>query len=129
MDVAAVALGANLVEKTITIDRTIKSTEHIFSLEPPEMKTFVQTIRDVEIAMGSPRRVLHPEEKLRRQSVRRSTFLRQNVQKGDNIRLEHVEFRRPGFGISPNRFESLAGMKVLRDLVPGHQLDFKDLGD
>ncbi len=127
MDVAAVALGANLVEKTITLDRSIKSTEHIFSLEPAEMKGFVQTIRDVETAMGNPRRILGPEERQKRKNVRRSTFLKQKVQKGDRIRLDQVEFRRPGFGISPKRFEYLVGARFARDLNPGHPLDCKDV--
>ncbi len=127
MDVAAVALGANLVEKTITTDRTIKSTEHVFSLEPSEMKGFVQTIREVEIAMGSPRRVMDLKEKQKRRNVRRSTFIKQGVKKGDRISLAHVEFRRPGFGISPKRFESLAGMRLVRDLTVGHRLEFKDV--
>ena len=127
MDVAALALGANLVEKTITLDRTIRSAEHVFSLEPSEMNAFVQTLREVEIAMGNPRRVLSPEEKQKRKNVRRSTFLRQGVKKGDRLCLDHVEFRRPGFGISPKQFESLAGMKFSCDRVSGHLLDFKDL--
>jgi N,N'-diacetyllegionaminate synthase len=127
MDVAAVALGANLVEKTITTDRTIKSTEHLFSLEPEEMKGFVQTIRQVETAMGSPRRVLSPGEKETRRNVRRSTFVKMKIQKGDRIGLEQVEFRRPGFGISPRQFESMVGMRLVRDVAPGHQLDFKDV--
>jgi N,N'-diacetyllegionaminate synthase len=128
MDVAAVALGANLLEKTITTDRTIKSTEHIFSLEPEEMKAFVQTIRAVEIAMGNPRRVLSLEEKQARRNVRRSTFIKQKMKKGDRIGLEQVDFRRPGFGISPKRFESMVGMRLVRNLSPGYQLDYKDVG-
>jgi N,N'-diacetyllegionaminate synthase len=127
MDVAAVALGANLVEKTITTDRSIISTEHMFSLEPGEMKGFVQTIRDIEKAMGNPRRVLHPEEKQKRKDIRRSTFLKQNLKKGDRIGLNHVEFRRPGFGISPKRFESLVGMRLAHDLPSSHLLALKDL--
>lgn len=127
MDVAAVALGANLVEKTITLDRAIRSTEHVFSLEPAEMKAFVQTIREIEIAMGRPRRVLDLEEKQTRRNVRRSTFIKQEMKQGDRIGLDQVEFRRPGFGISPKQFESLVGMRISRDVAPGHQLDFKDL--
>lgn len=129
MDVAAVALGANLVEKTITTDRAIKSTEHVFSLEPAGMKGFVQTIRNVEVAMGSPRRVLSPEEKQTRRNVRRSTFVKMKMKKGDRIGLKQVEFRRPGLGISPKQFESMVGMRLVHDLSPGHQLDFKDVGD
>ena len=127
MDVAAVALGADLLEKTITKDRTIKSPEHMFSLEPEKMKTFVQTIRTIEKALGSPRRILHPEEKKMRQNIRRSTFLKKSVKKGDVICLEHVEFRRPGTGIPPDQFESLSGMAFVRDLGKGQMLTLGDL--
>ncbi|MCP4721121.1 MAG: N-acetylneuraminate synthase, partial [Desulfobacteraceae bacterium] len=60
-------------------------------------------------------------------NVRRSTFIKQGVKKGDRISLTHVEFRRPGFGISPKRFESLAGMRFASDLTLGHRLEFKDV--
>ena len=127
MDIAAVALGVNLVEKTITTDKSIRSCEHVFSLEPDEMQTFVQTIRNIETAMGNPRRIVLPEEKLKRKDARRSAFLKQDIQKGDIINIDNVEFRRPGFGISPNQFESFTGMKVLYDLPFGHLLALKDL--
>ena len=63
MDVAAIAFGANLVEKTITEDRTTRSVEHIMSIEPHEMSSFVKVIRQVERAMGHPRRIMSDLEK------------------------------------------------------------------
>ena len=129
MDVAAVALGANLVEKTITTDRTTRSVEHIFSLEPEEMKQFIQTIRDVETAMGQNRRVLYPEEREKRKNVRRSAFLKHAVNKGSELKLEDIEFRRPGYGIAPNALESLLGYKYKFDLEAGHRLSLSDLED
>lgn len=58
MDIAAAALGVNMLEKTITLDKTIKSPEHIMSLEPDEVLNFVQTIRNVETALGTKRRFM-----------------------------------------------------------------------
>ncbi len=127
MDVAAVALGADLLEKTITKDRTTRSPEHIFSLEPGQMKAFVQTIRTIETAMGRPRRILHPEEKKKRLQIRRSTFLKTDVKQGDLLSLDQVEFRRPGTGIPPDQFESLTGMGFVRDLENGQMLTLGDL--
>jgi N,N'-diacetyllegionaminate synthase len=126
MDVAAVALGANLVEKTITTDRATRSVEHIFSLEPDDMKRFIRTIRDVETAMGLPRRVLHPEEREKRKNYRRSAFLSRSVKKGDRIAVDAIEFRRPGHGITPNLFESMSGMRYAHDLETGHMLTLAD---
>jgi len=129
MDVAAVALGANLVEKTITADRTTRSVEHIFSLEPMEMKSFIKTIRDLEKAMGQPRRVLHTEERKKRNSFRRSAFLKHPINKGSELTLENIEFRRPGYGIAPNFLELLIGQRYRNDLEAGHMLSWSDLED
>ncbi len=127
MDVAAVAMGANLLEKTITEDRTTRSVEHIMSLEPSEMARFITTIRDVETAMGQPRRVFHPEEIESRQRVRRSIHLVKSVSQGQCLGDVAIEFRRPGFGISPDRYEEYAEARFGADLPAGHCLDMKDL--
>ena len=119
MDVAALAMGTNLLEKTITLDRTIRSPEHMFSLEPREMKGFVRAIREVEMAMGHPRRSLSAEERAGRDRVRRSAFTAVDIEKGTRIRPYHVEFRRPGSGIAPDRFESLDGGRAAKDLQKG----------
>lgn len=127
MDIAAVALGANLVEKTITEDRTTRSVEHMMSLEPEEMTAFVHTIHEVEMALGSAQRVLHEEEKKNRVALRRSVFLKEKASQGDQLKDCVVEFRRPGFGISPDRYEELLNMKLRRDLSPGHCVALQDL--
>lgn len=105
MDVAALALGANLIEKTITEDRCTRSVEHIMSLEPSEMVSFVKTIREVEIAMGSPRRVISPEQLEKRKNIRRSIFLESRVLKGQQLSEAIISFKRPGFGIGPDLYE------------------------
>ena len=129
MDIAAIALGANLVEKTITEDRTTRSVEHIMSLEPPEIKEFVKTIRHVETALGSNRRILYPEERAKRQAVRRSVFLKEAVSAGTALETCQFEFQRPGYGIAPDVFDrmELKEFVVARDLVAGHMLKPEDL--
>lgn len=127
MDVAAVALGADLVEKTITMDRTTRGIEHIMSLEPREMAAFVRTVRDVERAMGSSRRVMQPAEIAKRRAVRRSAFLAAPAKRGVRLRDLAVEFRRPGDGIAPDRYEDLLDAVLRRDLAAGHRLALEDL--
>ncbi len=127
MDVAAVALGANLLEKTITKDHMTRSVEHIFSLEPNQMHSFIKTIRDVEKAMGQTRRILPSEERENRKNVRRSSYIKQNVIKGMTVSIEDVEFRRPGFGIAPNIFESMVGLKYSNNIDAGHMLLLADI--
>lgn len=127
MDVAAVALGANLVEKTITKDRTTRSVEHFFSLEPQQMRLFVSVIRDIETALGQPRRTLYPEEKSKRQLVRRSVFLQSDVGAGEKLGDASVAFRRPGYGIGPDMYEQLIEYSFKWDRPKGHMLSFADL--
>lgn len=127
MDIAAVAIGANLVEKTITLDRMTRSVEHVMSIEPHEMAEFVQTIRDVERALGTPRRIMHEAEIKRRMAIRRSVFLSEPAKAGDRLHEAKVMFRRPGFGLAPDVYETLTEARFRRDLPPGHMVTSTDL--
>jgi N,N'-diacetyllegionaminate synthase len=127
MDIAAVAVGANLVEKTISLDRTTRSVEHVMSLEPPEMKEFVTTIAELERAMGSPRRIMHAAEHKRRLAIRRSAFLDGPAKAGQRLQDAKVMFRRPGYGIAPDVYETLTEARFRRDLPRGHMVVATDL--
>ncbi len=129
MDVAAVALGANLVEKTVTLDRTTRSVEHIMSLEPPEMKQFVRLIRSVETALGAPRRILKPEERESRLQFRRSAYLAEPARRDQKVSDVAVIFRRPGDGIGGDVYETLVDHRFREDLSAGHRLSLADLRD
>lgn len=126
MDIAALALGANLLEKTITIDRTQPSVEHLFSLEPDEMSKFVQRIRDVETAFGAARRTFYPEEIKKRNLVRRSVYLLEPVSSGLELKEATIEFRRPGDGLSPADYEILKNFRFTRDLPAGTKVKPSD---
>ena len=127
MDVAAVAIGVNIVEKTITLDRTQRSAEHMMSLEPPEMAGFIRIIREVELALGGSRRVLTPEEREKREAIRRSAYLVRDVLEGEEMGREDFEFRRPGYGIKPDEYRRFLGLRYKRDLKAGHMLKVEDL--
>jgi sialic acid synthase SpsE len=127
MDVAAVALGANMLEKTITLDRTTRSVEHCFSLEPEDMQEFVTAIRDVEIALGNTRRVFHATDDTKRMAVRRSAFTAKPVKQGEPLNEQTVIFRRPGYGLAPDQIEKLGATRFSADLEAGHMLTLKDI--
>jgi sialic acid synthase SpsE len=127
MDIAAVALGADLVEKTITEDRTTRSVEHLMSLEPPEMARFVQAIRDVEKALGQPRRMLSDAEKQSRVRVRRSIHLASPVTAGTRLADAAVRFQRPGFGVTPDSYETMGEYRFRRDMPAGARVNPGDL--
>ncbi len=127
MDIAAITLGANLVEKTISFDRTTPSIEHLFSLEPDEMKTFIQRLRDVETALGGTRRLLAPQELAGRAKIRRSAFLLQAVEAGIALHDAEIEFRRPGTGLTPKQFEELPNAKFAEAMPAGEMIRVENL--
>ena len=128
MDIAALALGVNLLEKTITEDRTTPSVEHVMSLEPNEMKSFVELVRDMEIALGNGMRHLSDSEIEKRAMVRRSAFLKVPARKGSALKECNIEFRRPGNGgLAPEEIDNLHEAKLNADLTEGHNLSLKDL--
>jgi sialic acid synthase SpsE len=127
MDVAALALGANLVEKTITEDRATRGVEHVMSLEPDEAKAFVATLREVEAALGQPRRTFTSEDDRKRRAVRRSAYLARAGRAGDRLGDLAIDYRRPGFGLSPATIAKSPGARLARDLPAGHRLQPDDL--
>lgn len=127
MDIAAVALGANLIEKTITENRMTQSVEHVMSLEPEEMKKFIERIRNIEKAFGHSRRIMTDKERHARYIGRRSAYVKADLKKGEKIGLDDIEYRRPGDGIPPSVHDKLVGTPVTRDLKQGEKLSWSDL--
>jgi N,N'-diacetyllegionaminate synthase len=127
MDIAAIALGANLLEKTITENRMTRSVEHIMSIEPHEMVKFIQTIRETEIALGTSRRELDPDEFTKRDAVRRSLFIMSDAKAGQIISECDVEFRRPGYGIPPDQFEVIKQAQLKIDISAGDMLTLQNI--
>jgi len=127
MDLAAVALGANLVEKTITKDRTTPTIEHMMSIEPADMENFIKVIRDLETALGRTRRVMSPVEVERRTANRRSIHLNRNVKTGKKLTLEDLDYRRPGYGIPPSDADFIVGQTLCRPKRKGERLEWADL--
>ena len=127
MDIAALTLGVNLVEKTITEDRMTRAVEHAMSIEPNEMKNFIETIREVEIAFGSNMIELHAKERKKRDQIRRSLFLLSDAKSGQKLSECNVEFRRPGYGIPPDQYELLSNAVLNKDRNSGEMLKMSDL--
>lgn len=126
MDIAAIALGANMVEKTITLDRATPSVEHLFSIEPDEMKAFVSSVRNLETALGSTRRRLGPEERDRGVGTRRCIVLKQDVKKDQIIDDFVIDYVRPGTGIFPETADVITKRKFTKDLTAGTVLAWGD---
>lgn len=124
MDIAAVALGADMVEKTITLDRTIKSCEHSFSLEKKAANQFVESIRAVEVALGAPRRTIPADIQEKRRIGRRSPYSIKSLSAGTVIQAEDFDFKRPGFGITSEEFQYFIGKILKKDLSDNERLTY-----
>jgi len=125
MDIAAVALGADMIEKTITLDRTIKSCEHSFSLDEEDMHKFISTIKEIEIALGSTRRTMPKEIKEKRKLGRRSPYALKTLEKGNIISDSDFEFKRPGYGITSEEFDQFIGKALTKTIYKEEILSYE----
>jgi len=114
MNYAAVALGVNMLEKTITLNKATEHVEHFMSLEPKEFKEFVENIRAIEQAMGNPRVLFKSRVG---EDARRSFVVKKDIRKDEEITSELLDFKRPGnAGISCSEYEKILGKKAKRDI-------------
>jgi N,N'-diacetyllegionaminate synthase len=115
--VAAVALGACLIEKHYTLDRTLPGPDHPFALEPDELQAMVQGIREVESALGDGRKLGPSLEELEmHQKARRSIIAACDISKDTLITREMLTIKRPGFGIAPKFLDIVVGRAARVDI-------------
>jgi len=124
--IAAVALGATVIEKHFTLDQNLPGPDHKASLEPSELIAMVKGIRNIEKALGSPVKQPSASEKPNILVARKSVHLAVKKLKGDAILEQDLIMLRPGDGISPMHYETVVGRQVTRDLPEGHKLEWND---
>lgn len=122
--IAAVALGAEVVEKHFIIDRSIGGPDSAFSMEAPEFKAMVDGIRQVEKALGEVKYPTEPS-KIKGREFCRSLYVAQPMKKGDVITEENVRSVRPGYGLHPKYLSELIGRKVNCDLEVGNRMNWE----
>lgn len=113
---AAVALGATVIEKHFTLDRTMPGPDHKASLEPAELASLIKGIRTIESALGDGRKQPAPSEESNRKLARKSLVTAQELRAGTTLTREMVLSRRPSTGLSPKNIEKVIGAKLLVDL-------------
>ncbi|MBU1864507.1 MAG: N-acetylneuraminate synthase family protein [Candidatus Omnitrophica bacterium] len=116
MSYAAVALGAHVVERHFTLDKSAKGPDHQFSLTPQEMKEFVAGLRELEIALGDGVKKLSGEELLNRKNNSKSIVSTQNIHAGDILDHGKIAIKRPGMGIEPKFIEQIIGKRAIADI-------------
>jgi N,N'-diacetyllegionaminate synthase len=115
--IAAVAMGATVIEKHFTLDRDLPGPDHQASLEPAELKAMVDAIRNIEAALGDGIKRLTPSEARNRPVSRKSLVARRAITAGEVFTVENLTTKRPGTGISPMRWDEFMGRKATRDFA------------
>ncbi|RMH72103.1 MAG: N-acetylneuraminate synthase [Gemmatimonadetes bacterium] len=119
---AAAALGATVIEKHFTLDRTLPGPDHKASLEPHELKQMVSAIRHVETSLGTGIKQPNPSEMEIMFAVRKSLVATQLISAGERITPDKIAIKRPGTGITPTEIDRIIGKTVLVDIHPGEPL-------
>lgn len=113
--IAAVAMGAKIIEKHFTLDKNMEGPDHKASLEPDELKQMVDSIRNIEKALGSGTKRPAESEKKNIAIARKSIVAKTQIKKGELLTTENITTKRPGDGISPMRWNEVIGTCAIRD--------------
>lgn len=115
--IAAVTLGASVIEKHFTLDKTMDGPDHKASLEPNELKAMVDAIRNIELALGTSIKQASPSESKNKPIARKSLVAKVDIQQGQVFTEENLCIKRPGHGISPMRWDEILGTIAQRNYV------------
>ena len=113
--IAAVAVGATAIEKHLTLNRNLNGPDHKASIEPNEFKRLVNSVRNIETALGKKEKVVTKSERKNMIAVRKSIVAARNIFKGERFSLSNLDFKRPGNGISPMFVKKIVGRKANRN--------------
>lgn len=113
--VAAVAMGATIIEKHFTLDKTMEGPDHRASLDPTELAAMVRAIRNISEAIGSDRKVVSPSERDNIVVARKSIVASRHISKGEILTQDNITVKRPGNGLSPMLWDSVIGTAAVRD--------------
>ncbi len=115
--IAASALGASVIEKHFTLDKNLPGPDHKASLDPTQLKSMIESIRNIELALGNGVKSLSPSEKKNLMVVRKSLVTTRAIKAGEVFTNENITAKRPGTGISPMRWDEVLGKKAIRNFI------------
>lgn len=121
--IAAVAMGATLIEKHFTLDRSLPGPDHKASLEPAELGAMVAAIRNIEAALGDGIKRVTPSESKNQPIARKSLVARRAIRAGEPFSAENLAAKRPGTGVSPMRWDEIVGRGAPRDFAADEQIE------
>ena len=121
--IAAVALGAEVIEKHFTLDRTLSGPDHKASLEPDELAAMVKAIRNIEAALGNANKTVSDSERENIVIARKSIVAAKAIKKGELLNVKNITTKRPGTGLSPMLWNSVIGTKAIRDFQEDEEIE------
>ena len=124
--IAAVALGACVIEKHFTLDRTLPGPDHRASLEPHELKRMVEAIRNVETALGRANKQVTSSESVNIIAARKSIVASTKIQQGELFTEDNLTVKRPGNGLSPMLWDEVIGKTAYRDFNVDELIELKN---
>jgi N,N'-diacetyllegionaminate synthase len=122
--IAAVAMGASVIEKHFTTDRTLPGPDHAASLEPEELKAMVSGIRNIERALGVGRKVPSPSEAPNLDIVRKSIVAAKAIPEGEQFSEDNLTNKRPGGGLSPTLWDATVGRSARRAFAANERIEW-----
>jgi sialic acid synthase SpsE len=126
--VTAHLLGAVIIEKHFTYDKTLPGNDHYHAMDVKDLKRFIELIKQIHVSLGSDsEKKPIKTEKISRLNARRSVVLTKNVKKNHIILEEDITYKRPGTGVSPLHWDKIIGAKTIRELESDHILQWSDL--
>lgn len=114
-DIAAVALGATVIEKHFTLDKTMEGPDHLASMEPDELKAMIDSIRRTELALGDGVKKVTQSEGKNKDIARKSIVAKRAIKAGETFTEDNLTVKRPGNGISPMKWYEVIGQVAKRD--------------
>jgi N,N'-diacetyllegionaminate synthase len=124
---AAIALGACIIEKHFTLDKYMEGWDHAISADPGELEVIAREGRNVFAALGSTVRIVTEAEMEKRKAFRRRIVVKRAMKKGQNLQLQDLDFKRPGTGIHPDELVYVIGRSLARDMAADDELEWSDL--
>jgi len=124
---AAVALGATVIEKHFTLDKNLPGWDHQISADPGEMKLIASGAKRIAGLLGSDKRSIGRDEEAQKLKFRRSIVAARDLKKETSIKLKDLSFKRPGNGIPPDKLDSVMGKKLKRAIKADNLIEMKDL--
>ena len=123
VDIAAVAMGASIIEKHFTLDKAMDGPDHKASLEPDELKAMVSAIRNIEKALGGYEKKPSPSESINIDVARKSIVANQIIKKGELLSKKNITIKRPGAGINPMKWDVVIDTIAIRDFLENENIE------